>query len=131
MVCRIERHHFIIYSFYAALSAHYNLRGIHTLAGTQKVAEISNKNSSFNWVHSIRTGSMNVSHSTNLFTDSCHYISTNGKAPPHFHLNLQHPTIPQVEARISSVFLSQVEHVIRSLNLLTLKRKIQKKILDL
>ena len=29
----------------------------------------------------------------NLFTNLCHHISTNGKAPPHSHINLQHPKI--------------------------------------
>ena len=62
--------------------------------GTQKPQKISNKNSSFNWVHSIIMRSMNAPHSTYLFTNSCHHISTNGKAPPHSHINLQHPTIP-------------------------------------
>ena len=37
---------------------------------------------------------MNASHSTNLFTSSCDHTSTNGKAPLHFYMNLQHPTIP-------------------------------------
>ena len=32
--------------------------------------------------------------STNLFTNSCHHISTNRKAPPHSHRNQLHPTIP-------------------------------------
>ena len=54
------------------------------------------KNSSFNWVHSLHTGSMNASHSTNLFTNSCDHISTNGKAPLHSHINLQHPTIDPI-----------------------------------
>ena len=49
--------------------------------GTQKAAKISDKNSSFNWVHSILTGSMNTTRFTNLFTNSCHLISTNGNAP--------------------------------------------------
>ena len=63
--------------------------------GTQKSAKISKKkSSSFNWVKSIHTGSMNASCSTNLFTN-CHHISTNGKAPPHSHImSQQHPTIP-------------------------------------
>ena len=51
--------------------------------GTQKAAKISNKNSSFNSVHSLHTELMNASHSTNLFTNSCDHISTNGKAPLH------------------------------------------------
>ena len=43
--------------------------------GTQKAAKNLNKNSSFNRAHSINTGSMNASHSTNLFTNySCHHI---------------------------------------------------------
>ena len=49
--------------------------------GTQKAAKISNKNSFFNWVHSLHTELMNASHSTNLFKNSCDHISTNGKAP--------------------------------------------------
>ena len=43
--------------------------------GTQKAARVSlvsYKNSSFNWVHSLHTGSMNAFHSTNWFTNSCH-----------------------------------------------------------
>ena len=55
--------------------------------GTQKAAKISNKNSFFNWVHSLHTELMNASHSTNLFTNSCDHISTNGKAPLHSHIN--------------------------------------------
>ena len=61
--------------------------------GTQKAAKISNKNSFFNWVHSHHTELMNTSHSTNLFTNSFDHISTNGKAPLHSHINLQHLTI--------------------------------------
>ena len=49
---------------------------------------IWNENSSFNWLHSLRTGSM-YAHVTN----SCHHISTNSKAPPHSRINLQHPSI--------------------------------------
>ena len=45
-------------------------------------------------LHSIHTESMNAFHSINLFTNSCHHISTNGKAPPHPHKNQQHLTIP-------------------------------------
>ena len=37
---------------------------------------------------------MNASHSTNLFASSFDHICTNGKAPLHSHINLQHPTIP-------------------------------------
>ena len=64
--------------------------------GTQNAAKISDKNSSLNWVHSIHTGSRNASHSTNLFTNSCHRISSNinGQAPPHSPINQQHSTIP-------------------------------------
>ena len=50
-------------------------------AGTQKAAKVSNKNSSFNWVHFLHTALINASHSTNLFTNSADHISTNGKAP--------------------------------------------------
>ena len=39
----------------------------------------------FNWVPSLLTELMNASHSTNLFTNSCDHISTNGKAPLHSH----------------------------------------------
>ena len=45
------------------------------------------QNSFFNWVHSLHTELMNTSHSTNLFTNSCDHISTNGKAPLHSHIN--------------------------------------------
>ena len=61
--------------------------------GTKKATKILNKNSSFNWTHSILKESTNASHSINLFTTSCHYISTNDKAPPHPHEN-RTPTIP-------------------------------------
>ena len=53
-----------------------------TLAGyfytteTQKAAKISNKNSSFNWVHSLQMESMNASHFANLFTNSWQSSST-------------------------------------------------------
>ena len=60
--------------------------------GTQKAAKISNKNSFFNWVHSLHTELMNASHSTNLFTNSCDHISTNGKARLHSY-KPQQPTI--------------------------------------
>ena len=62
--------------------------------GTQKAVKISNKNSSFNSVHSLHTGLVSASHSTNLFTNSCQHISTNGKSPSHSDINQQHPTIP-------------------------------------
>ena len=59
--------------------------------GTQKAAKISNKNSFFNWVHSLHTELMNASHSTNLFTNSCNHISTNGNALLHSHINHNNP----------------------------------------
>ena len=59
--------------------------------GTQKAAKILNKNSFFNWVHSLYTDLMNTSHFTNLFTNSCDHISTNGKAPLHSHINHNNP----------------------------------------
>ena len=31
---------------------------------------------------------------SNLFTNSCDHISTNGKVPLHSHIKLQHPAIP-------------------------------------
>ena len=61
---------------------------------TQKAAKISNKNFSFTWVHSLHAELMNASHSTNLFANSCDHVSSNGKAPLHSYINLQHPTIP-------------------------------------
>ena len=59
--------------------------------GTQEAAKISNKNSFFNWVHSLHTELRNASHSTNLFTNSCDHISTNGKAPLHSHIHHNNP----------------------------------------
>ena len=59
--------------------------------GTQKAAKLSNKNSFFNWVHSLHTELMNASHSTNLFTNSCNHISTNGNALLHSHINHNNP----------------------------------------
>ena len=50
---------------------------------------VSVSKASFNCVHPIHTGLMNAFHSANLFTSSCHYTSTNGKAPPHSHIKLQ------------------------------------------
>ena len=44
---------------------------------------------------SICTGLTNSSHSANLLTNSCHYISTDGKAPWHSLINRQHPIIRQ------------------------------------
>ena len=41
------------------------------------------------------TGLTNASHSANLLTNSCHHISTDGKAPWHSLINRQHPTIRQ------------------------------------
>ena len=55
---------------------------------------VSVSKASFNWVHSIPHGSMNAFHFSNLVTSSCHNASTNGKAPPHLHINLQHTEIP-------------------------------------
>ena len=49
------------------------------------------KNSFFNLVHSLYTELVNASHSTNLFTNSCNHISTNGKAPLHSHINHNTP----------------------------------------
>ena len=49
------------------------------------------KNSFFNWVHFLHTELMNASHSTNLFTNSCNHISTNGKALLHSHINHNNP----------------------------------------
>ena len=34
---------------------------------------------------------INASHSTNIFTNSCHHISTNCKPPPHSHLTYNTP----------------------------------------
>ena len=60
---------------------------------TQKAAQISKQKFIFR-LGSLQTELMNASHSTNLFINSCDQISTNGKAPLHSHINLQHPTIP-------------------------------------
>ena len=46
---------------------------------------------SFNWIHFLHTGLMNASLSTNLFTNSCDHIFTNGKAPLHSHMNHNNP----------------------------------------
>ena len=67
--------------------------------GTQKASKISNKNSPFNWVHSLHTELMNASHSTNLFTNSCDHISTNGKAPLHSHLHSHQKAFDMGEAQ--------------------------------
>ena len=58
--------------------SHHNMTicGLSTTPREHRAAKISNKNSSFNWVRSKHTGSMKVSHSTNLFSSSCHLIST-------------------------------------------------------
>ena len=45
----------------------------------------------FNWVHSLHTESMNASHSTNLFTNSCDHIFTNGIASLHSYINHNNP----------------------------------------
>ena len=50
---------------------------------TESRKNFEKKNLFFNWVCSLHTKLMNVSHSTNLFTNSCNHISTNGKAPLH------------------------------------------------
>ena len=68
-----------------------------TLWEHRKPQKILNKNSPFNWVHSIRTGSMNASHYTNLFTNLCHHNLFPPMAnPPHTPtiINLQHPKVP-------------------------------------
>ena len=41
------------------------------------------------------TGLTNTSHSANLLTNSCHHISTDGKAPWHSLTNRQHPSTRQ------------------------------------
>ena len=58
---------------------------------TESRKNISNKNSFFNWVHSLHTELMNASHSTNLFTNSYNHISTNGNALLHSHINHNNP----------------------------------------
>ena len=50
-----------------------------------------NKNSFFNWVHSLHTELVNASHFTNLFTNLCDHISTNGKARLHSRINHNNP----------------------------------------
>ena len=73
---------------------HDNLRAILTPREHRKPQKSQTKNSSSNWVYSIHMRSMNACHSTNSSTNSYDHISTNGKAPPHSYINLQHPTIP-------------------------------------
>ena len=58
--------------------------------------KVSNKNSFFNWVHSFHMELMNASHSTNLFTNSCDHISTNGKALLHSHINHNSPSCTEI-----------------------------------
>ena len=72
--------------------SHHNMTicGYSYTTGTQNTAKISNKNSFLNWVHSLHTELINASHSTNLFTNSCDHISTNGKGP--LHSNIKHNT---------------------------------------
>ena len=73
--------------------SHHNMTisGYPYTTRTQKAAKISNKNLFFNWAHSLHTELMNASHSTNLFTNSCNHISTNGKAPLHSPVNHNNP----------------------------------------
>jgi len=61
--------------------------------GTQKATKISNKNSSFNCLHSLHTKWMNASHSTKVFTNSCDHVSTNDKASLHTHITPQNSSI--------------------------------------
>ena len=72
---------------------HHNMTicGLSLHHGNTETPKISNKNSFFNWVHSLHTEIMNASHSTNLFTNSYNHISTNGKAPLHSLINHNHP----------------------------------------
>ena len=62
---------------------------------TQKAAKISNKSAYFNWVHYILTKSMNATH---LFKNSCHYVSTNGYAPPHCQITYNTPQFRRANA---------------------------------
>ena len=55
------------------------------------VKDFENQNWFFNWVHSLHTELINASHSTNLFTNSCNHISTNGNALQHSHINHNNP----------------------------------------
>ena len=73
--------------------SHHNITicGYPYTTGTQNTAKISSKNSFFNWVHSLHRELINASHSTNLFTNSCDHISTNGKGPLHSHINHNTP----------------------------------------
>ena len=59
----------------------------------QKATKVSNKNSFFNWLPSLYRELMNASYFTNLFTNSCDHICTNGKAPLHPHINHNTPQI--------------------------------------
>ena len=51
----------------------------------------SRKNLERKFIFQLGTLSPHASHSTNLFTNSCDYISTNGKAPLHSHINHNTP----------------------------------------
>ena len=59
---------------------------------------------------------MNTSHAISLFTNSCHYIPTNGKAPPHPHTNQQHarnvsfPNHSQWKTKFSCFTLPPTQH---------------------
>ena len=61
------------------VARHFNLPSHSHYSMTVCRLSLHHGSTSFNWVHSIVTGSMNASHSTNLFPNSCHHISTNGK----------------------------------------------------
>ena len=73
--------------------SHHNMSicGLSLHHGNTEIRKNLEKNSFFNWVHSPHTELMNASHSTNLFTNSFDQVSTNGKAPPHSHINHNTP----------------------------------------
>ena len=79
------------------VARHFNLRNHshHNMTITpqkhRKRQKSRTKKSFFNWVHFLHTELMNASHSTNLFTNSCDHIFSNGKAPLHSHINHNTP----------------------------------------
>ena len=73
--------------------SHHNMTicGLFLHHGNTESRKNLEQNSFFNWVHSLHTELMNGSHSTNLFTNSCNHISTNGNALLHSHINHNNP----------------------------------------
>ena len=61
---------------------------------------------------------MNASHSTNLFTNSCHHISTNGKTLPHnssmwyLYCILEHCTFVSYACALSELVISRFSAIL-------------------